>query len=543
MRTPMNKLLIGLLLITTCAFGETDYVARDLVKQLARRVESLETNNSVSVFNGATWSTVPGWRSLELVPSGAVSILPSQPGLGRARLLIGVTNSGGGGSGSGFPLKSNGNLASYGLTNGSLLQAVTGRFDSIILGGVAKTEWWDLTSYAPTVDLAEAVTAVPPGFPLTTNGDMNGKSLTNGATVRATNGVFQNTTAGALGATSAALGPTTVTGDLTVYGTRYENEIVITQTREDVYLGTNYITTDHYQTNMVYENTVVTTGTTVVITNDIETYVNVGGNFTMSSGSTFRASVAQDVYLPGLHSSTNGGTNTTATGQWDFTLASVLGLPSQGATNVGTGLVGDGLDTALSVSNYAEIVSGAANGTTAYGWGDHSTNSYLVENDTNYLGTGIAWSGGKLVTTGEGVVTSLSPNLVVTDASNAWSAAQSLPAGTTIGGVSPVVASEVLPLIYPYATNIILLASTNPIAQLLFTNATLPGPVTINPPVKISPTNAYAIWLTVPPIGTNTVTWSSDFALPVPVLSTNTYTQLGITCAPYQTNNTARRKW
>ena len=218
------------------------------------------------------------------------------------------------------------------LTPGSLEEAWrfdaasgTAYFRSIGLGGVVLSNW-SLGSGS--------------GFPLTNNGDLAGFALTNGAAVQATNGQFgllsvQGAAAlGSVSASSAALGPTTVTGDLTVYGTRFEDQTIIAQHRTDVYLGTNYIYTDevHHRTNVVYQDTVVITGETRRVTNLVETYVNVGGSFTMSSGSTFSTESANLVKFPGLIATTNGGASVTPTGRLDGSGAEILRPPAQGGT-------------------------------------------------------------------------------------------------------------------------------------------------------------------------------------------------------------------
>ena len=225
------------------------------------------------------------------------------------------------------------------LTPGSLAEAWrfdagsgTAHFRAIGLGGVVLSNWSGGTGS---------------GFPLTNNGDLAGFALTNGSVVQATNGQFgllsvQGAAAlGSVSASSAALGPTTVTGDLTVYGTRFEDQTIIAQHRVDVYHGTNHVYTDevHHRTNVVYQDTVVITGETRRVTNLVETYVNVGGSFTMSSGSTFSAESANLVKFPGLIATTNGGvsgTNATASGQWDFTGASVRGVVAEEADPVFT---------------------------------------------------------------------------------------------------------------------------------------------------------------------------------------------------------------
>ena len=308
------------------------------------------------------------------------------------------------------------------LTPGSLAEAWrfdagsgTAHFRAIGLGGVVLSNWSGGTGS---------------GFPLTNNGDLAGFALTNGSVVQATNGQFRTlsvsggqTTLGALSAASAVLGPTTVTGDLTVYGTRTEDLTIIAQHRVDVYHGTNHIYTDevHHRTNVTYVDTVVITGETRRVTNLVETYVNVGGSFTMSSGSVFNAEVADLVRFPGLTATTNGGVSVAITGRLDVSGAEIVGLPAQGVTNIGGGLTGDGLEAPLAVAwgaattNDMTNVNWGALATTGEPLWEEASNSVMRVGDASWVGEGLSWAAGKLSTAagpggGGGVVVAIGVN-------------------------------------------------------------------------------------------------------------------------------------
>ena len=317
------------------------------------------------------------------------------------------------------------------LTPGSLAEAWrfdagsgTAHFRAIGLGGVVLSNWSGGTGS---------------GFPLTNNGDLAGFALTNGSVVQATNGQFRTlsvsggqTTLGALSAASAALGPTTVTGDLTVYGTRTEDLTIIAQHRVDVYHGTNHIYTDevHHRTNVTYVDTVVVTGETRRVTNNVETYVNVGGSFAMSSGSVFAAQSANLVRFPGLTATTNGGVSVTLTGRLDVAGAEIVGLPEQGVTNIGGGLTGNGLEAPLAVA----WGSATTNEMTNVNWGaltstgeplwEAASNSVMRVGDASWIGEGLSWAAGKLSAdagTGGGggaVAIGVAPSILAAGATN-----------------------------------------------------------------------------------------------------------------------------
>lgn len=171
------------------------------------------------------------------------------------------TNVGGSGTGSGFPLTENVSANGYNLEAVGLLSASTGRFTTLYV--------------------------------------TNSASVSN-LTVR--------------GATEAE-GSVTISGDLTVLGTSYQDETVTIIQTTNVYGGTNYIETTVYSTQVVYQTVIVYTN--IVTTNNVTTYVNEGG--------TFSATNAELVAMPNLRLE---GTNATATGTWNFAGATVNGLAS-----------------------------------------------------------------------------------------------------------------------------------------------------------------------------------------------------------------------
>lgn len=175
------------------------------------------------------------------------------------------------------------------------------------------------------------------GFPLTNNADMAKYSLTNGLTVQATNGQFKtlavsggNTTLGALTA-----GNTTIQGNLTVTGTTYNITTVNISTNYYVGVSTTYVDEVRYSTNYTYTYVY----TNIVSTNTVNTYVDVGG--------TWDASNSAWAAFPHFVDTASG--NLVGIGTWDFTGATLIGLPAQGVTNIGSSMTGNGLETALDV--------------------------------------------------------------------------------------------------------------------------------------------------------------------------------------------------
>lgn len=105
MRIRTNKLfLLALLFLAAFAashsVAETDYIARESLKKLERRVRGLEDGFSLRVLQlpGDTlWTEVPGWRTLELVPAGGAQLSAVEIGSTTARVVV-TTSVGGGGS-------------------------------------------------------------------------------------------------------------------------------------------------------------------------------------------------------------------------------------------------------------------------------------------------------------------------------------------------------------------------------------------------------------------------------------------------------------
>ena len=115
----------------------------------------------------------------------------------------------------------------------------------------------------------------------------------------------------------------TITGSLNVNGTIIYTTIVNITT--NVYAGTitNYVNDSIYTTNILS----IITVTNTVTTNTVNTYVNIGGSFTMGNGSTFIGSNAASIYFPGL---TLTGGMTSASGSWDWTGATWVNPPTNG---------------------------------------------------------------------------------------------------------------------------------------------------------------------------------------------------------------------
>ena len=241
--------------------------------------------------------------------------------------------------------------------------------------------------------LAFTVTADGSGFPLTNNADMAKYSLTNGLTVQATNGQFKtlavsggNTTLGALTA-----GNTTIQGNLTVTGTTYNITTVNISTNYYVGVSTTYVDEVRYSTNYTYTYVY----TNIVSTNTVNTYVDVGG--------TWDASNSAWAAFPHFVDTASG--NLVGIGTWDFTGATLIGLPAQGVTNIGSSMTGNGLETALDV-DWSQATTNALSGVA---WDEivaaETDPLSLHTSDTNAIGPGLAWDGSKLYATGEGAVT------------------------------------------------------------------------------------------------------------------------------------------
>ena len=127
------------------------------------------------------------------------------------------------------------------------------------------------------------------GFPLTNNGDLATFSLTNGGVVQAHSGLFDRVTGDWEGGNVEQ--DVTMAKDLTILGsllvTGYATNVkwyvlnVYTQVNMGVY--TNFFTENHYQTNIVYEYQ--TNYTVSVTTQEVNTIVTVGGYIDASRAS------------------------------------------------------------------------------------------------------------------------------------------------------------------------------------------------------------------------------------------------------------------
>ena len=290
----------------------------------------------------------------------------------------------GSGNGSGFPLTNDAN-AVYAITNASLMQAVTGRF-AVVSG--------------------------------------NGATITNlaGGTVAQDLTLSQDLI---------------VNGDLLVYGAATNFNWTTVDLRTNVYSGTHYIETNLYTT--FYVSLVTNIYETATVTNRVTTIVNVGG--------TLDALAAEWVRLPQLTIS-NG--TATATGAWDFAGATVTGI--------GGGTLTNELDPVFTASVAYAVTSGdTSNWSSAYGWGNHADGGYLAASWTNGAEVGshsafrvnttnndayvksIVFPNGS--TMSEAGLSDIAPsNLPATvayvNASNAWSAVQYFPAGTSISNMT-----------------------------------------------------------------------------------------------------------
>ena len=92
----MNRLAIALLLsFASAALAETDYVARDLIKKMDKRLAAVEQGPTLRVQSspGGSFTTIPGYTSLELLAAGSISMTPTAPSSGVARVV--VSSSGG----------------------------------------------------------------------------------------------------------------------------------------------------------------------------------------------------------------------------------------------------------------------------------------------------------------------------------------------------------------------------------------------------------------------------------------------------------------
>lgn len=297
------------------------------------------------------------------------------------------------GSGAGFPLTNTVNAdtnsvpGQFGITNLSIVQAQTGVYDNITVGNIELTSGGTVSfgfeniSGVGTLNAQQLIAATNlqssgllnvAGVTLlnddtTIKGDL---LITNDSRLRVynTNATFNLTgdtitfsrTTNSIGTTlnmgpggkiiatgsTNQFGNTTIQnlnipGNLNVFGTQTVNQTTIVNLQTNVYLGTitNVVNETRYTTNIVYENTIVLTGTTTYVTNDVSTYVNIGGSFTMGSNSVFTGTEAKQVLFPGFFATNNYLTNdissfVVATGEWDFSGATVSGLSVSGGGNI-----------------------------------------------------------------------------------------------------------------------------------------------------------------------------------------------------------------
>jgi len=103
--------------------------------------------------------------------------------------------------------------------------------------------------------------------------------------------------------------------------------------------------------------------------------------------------------LPHLTDGTE--TNAVATGTWDFTGANLVGLPTQGITNIGDGLTGDGLETPLAV-DWTDATTNAMTGISWESLGGLTQETDPIAIKPAQIGVGLLWTGTNLVATGEG---------------------------------------------------------------------------------------------------------------------------------------------
>ena len=103
-----------------------------------------------------------------------------------------------------------------------------------------------------------------------------------------------------------ALRDTVVTGTLTVVGTHYSISNVYSSTNVTLGVTTTYVAEVRYATQETFVTEIRYTN--VVTTNQVDTYVNAGGNFTMGAGSAFDATGAASVAV-GPDNFTIGGTS------------------------------------------------------------------------------------------------------------------------------------------------------------------------------------------------------------------------------------------
>ena len=176
------------------------------------------------------------------------------------------------------------------------------------------------------------------GFPLTNNGSAAWWSLFDIGTAVGSNALFQSVLASnvTIGSSLEVTGTNTTLRDTVVNGNLIVNGQATYVTRIDVssnvYSGTytTYVHETVYDTQVVYQTTLIFTN--AIVTNQVDTFVNVGGSFTMGAGSTFNATGATTVIFP--YFSAVAGAGVTATGVWNLVDAQVYVANPTGGTQV-----------------------------------------------------------------------------------------------------------------------------------------------------------------------------------------------------------------
>jgi hypothetical protein len=202
-------------------------------------------------------------------------------------------------------------------------------------------------------------------------------SITNAGAV-VTNG--GNATLGTVSANAGTFTTLTIPsgGTLTVNGVQ-NNVLNIYTTINN---GTNYVNQTIYSTNISYTTYLVVTNQTV--TNTVDTYVNIGGNFTVGNGASFWGTNAS-IYLPTL---TITGTLAQATGTWDFTGATVNGLPFP-SVFAGVGTTGVVYAPPGTPTNYVQSANGTWISAGTPGALTNETDPVWLADKPNYATTNI----------------------------------------------------------------------------------------------------------------------------------------------------------
>lgn len=359
-------------------------------------------------------------------------------------------------------------------TSGTLTNIVVNSVTGEVADGVASV----------TIPVGSTITNI--GFGLTGDGGETPLAI---ASVVVTND-RGTVSFGTLGATDVNVGDDlTVHDDVVIYGdlavmgvasnVTWEYYTVNQDYRTNIYTGTNYYTNDTviYTSNNVYlyTNIIQTTYTTQYV----DKVSVIGGNIDYSE--------AGSILMP--YSTWTNGQPLVASGTWDFS----------GATMIG----------ALTNETYLGTITGA---TVAEGALAVATNAGVLAFTIPAAGAGAPMNliAGSNVTIGVD-----STNYTI----------NSYATGGGVGGTATV-GVEGAAQKYAYATNIALVASTNPMPQMI---EAITGWMTITPPNKAD-TNAFAtIWLIVPSIGTNTVMIATNTPPVlgyVPALSTNAESEL-----------------